>query len=145
MSDFIKKNGRLVHIVSELSCLVGVILYIFKNNEKMYNHIKHLEDSMASLSERLNMYEKRLRASKPHSPIKSYTPSQMHVPSHTLQSHTPSHTLQPSHSLQSHIPYHSSPSDLQDPEIEMITTSSIDNDDLDEEIKEELTKLDLLS
>ena len=60
MSEFIKKNKFLVHVASEVLCLCLIIMYIFKNNRGIYNHIQYLEQKLYTYETILEKHEQLL-------------------------------------------------------------------------------------
>lgn len=57
MSTFIKNNKFMIHVVSEVVCLCGIVMFISRNNKSIYDHIQHLEDKIAIQKSKLERHE----------------------------------------------------------------------------------------
>lgn len=53
MTEFIKNNKFTIHIVTEIICMCGIVMFINRNNKSIYEHFKYIED-------KLEMYKKKI-------------------------------------------------------------------------------------
>ncbi len=60
MTDFIKKNKFLVHVVTEICCLSLVVFYMVRSNKNIYNHLQYLEQKLYKYEAILERHEQSL-------------------------------------------------------------------------------------
>jgi hypothetical protein len=150
MSEFLKNNKFLVHVASEVFCLCIIIMYIFKNNRGIYNHMQYLEQKLYACENVLEKHDQLLSTllnRKVHSVQSQHQPSLQ--PTRQMPELSRSSSPPPSHPPPSHPPPSPSPPTqavvfVQDDEdVEVIETPEVEEDNMDEEINEELNKLNL--
>ena len=128
MSEFIQKNKFLVHVCTEVSCLCLLVLYMVKNNNSIYKHMKYLEQKLNHYDNVLEKHDQLLTALLNKKVSFKEQPVQVRKPTPQSKPATPP-------PQQSAVSY--------DDDEEIIETPSIEDDNLDEEIQEELNKLQL--
>jgi hypothetical protein len=135
MSEFISKNKFLIHVSVEVLVLCMIVLYISRNNSGIYNHMRYLEQKLYIIEQTLENHQQILSGMGQQVPSPPPAPRAIPQPPQP-----PQPTLQPD------------PTPLLPPTVvpqkvetmEIIETPSVDNDNMDIEIEEELRGLNLI-
>lgn len=126
--EFIKNNKFLVHVVAEVSCLCLVVLYIAKNNKGIYNHMQYLEQKLYQYENILEKHD-QLLSTLLNKKVSFKEPLNTQIP--VVKKQTPVMEMIQEEDIV----------EVEDDSI--IETRSVEEDNLDEEIEEELSKLNL--
>jgi len=151
MAEFIKNNKFLVHVAAEISFVCILVIYIYKNNRNTYSHIQYLEQKLYAYESILEKHEQLLNTllSKKVSfkePLKisksDYSPTSPTPPSSPLSPPTPpsSPSLSPSSSLS----FSNKIRSIDDNDVKIVENDEVNDEIMDNEINEELNKLNLL-
>jgi hypothetical protein len=159
--EFIKQNKTITHIASELVCVVVLVMYISRNNAKIYKHMKMLEEKVFKYEEILKSHEEILskliggKSVSFREPISDTKIIQPQPPQQQVYQQQPQQVYQQQPQQQ---PQQQLQQQLQQPQQQPIVLSPVQNqvvvagddvevncvEDMDEEIKQELSKLNLI-
>jgi hypothetical protein len=137
MSEFIKQNKLIAHIFAEIACMCCIVLYINNNNKRVCGYISGLEAKITHyeniLQKHENMLNKILDIKTKKVTFKTQeAPPKKHIVAKqkSVSPPPPPRALSPIYE------------DESDDDIEVIQTKSVEEDYLDEEISDELNRLD---